>query len=129
LAKKNEFLQELEGEVIALKSSVDNSVGKTSSRISRMIQRDANNDADWEQFGKEFSSVHQDFLDRLREQYGTFSKGEMRLISLLRMNMTSKDIASTLRISNEGIRKARYRLRQKMNLDPSVDLAGLIMGL
>ncbi len=129
LAKKNEFLHELETEIVELQSSVDVSVGKASSRISRMIQRDAVDDEEWEQFAAEFSSVHQEFLDRLREQFGTFSKGEMRLIYLLRMNMTSKEIANILRISGEGIRKARYRLRKKMKLDSSEDLQGIILGL
>lgn len=129
LAKKNEFLQELETEIVELQSSVDVSVGKASSRISRMIQRDTVDDQEWDQFATEFSSVHQDFLDRLREQYGIFSKGEMRLIYLLRMSMTSKEIANILHISGEGIRKARYRLRKKMKLDPSEDLQGIILGL
>jgi len=129
LAKKNEFLQELETEVVKLQSSVDATVGKASSSISRMIQRDAVNDDEWDHFATEFSSVHQDFLDRLRERFGTFSKSEMRLISLLRMNMTSKEIANILHISGEGIRKARYRLRKKMSLETSEDLQGLILGM
>ena len=129
LARKNEFLHELEQEVTELHSSVDNAVGRTSTKITRMIQRDMVDDESWEQFGKEFSSVHQEFLNRLREQYGKFTKGEMRLISLMRMNMTSKDIASTLGVSDEGIKKARYRLRKKMNLDSSDDIQGIIVGL
>ena len=129
LAKKNEFLQELESEVTELQSSVDSSVGKASSRISRMIQRDSVNDEEWEQFSAEFTSVHQGFLDRLRERFGSFSKGEMRLIYLLRMNMSSKEIASLLHISGDGVRKSRYRLRKKMGLDPSEDLQGLILGM
>ncbi len=129
LAKKNEFLLELETEIVELQSSVDASVGKASSRISRMIQRDIVDDEEWDQFATEFSSVHQEFLDRLRERFGTFSKGEMRLIYLLRMNMTSKEIANILRISGEGIRKARYRLRKKMSLDSSDDLQGIILGM
>ena len=129
LAKKNEFLHELETEIAELQSSVDASVGKASSRISRMIQRDSVDDNEWDQFANEFSSVHQEFLDRLRERFGSFSKGEMRLIYLLRMNMTSKEIANILHISSEGIRKARYRLRKKMDLDPSEDLQGLILGM
>ena len=129
LAKKNEFLQSLEQEVTELHSSVDNAVGRTSSKISRMIQRDIVDDESWEQFGKEFSSVHQEFLNRLRERYGKFTKGEMRLISLMRMNMTSKDIASTLGVSDQGIKKARYRLRKKMGLEATDDIKGIIVGL
>lgn len=129
LAKKNEFLQSLEHEVTELQSSVDNAVGKTSSRITRMIQRDIVDDDAWDQFGKEFSSVHQEFLNRLRDTYGSFTKGEMRLISLMRMNMTSKDIASIIGVSDQGVKKARYRVRKKMNLQPTDDIQGIIVGL
>ena len=76
-----------------------------------------------------FSSVHQEFLNRLRDRYGKFTKGEMRLISLLRMNMNSKDIASILGVSDQGVKKARYRLRKKMNLESDDDIQGLIVGL
>ncbi|MEL6389536.1 MAG: tetratricopeptide repeat protein, partial [Bacteroidota bacterium] len=78
LARKNEFLSSLETEIVDLKSSVDSTVSKTTQRISRMINRDADDDGEWEQFGREFSSVHQDFLDRLKSRFGTFSKSEMR---------------------------------------------------
>ena len=122
LASKNEFLQMLEEEVSDLKSSVDATVSKTSQRISRMISYDSSDDQEWEQFGKEFSSIHSSFLERLREQFGKFSKSEMRLISLLKMNLSSKEIANTLRISDDGVKKARYRLRKKMQLNSHIDI-------
>jgi len=90
LASKNEFLQSLEQEVVQLKSSVDESVGKTSRKISRMIHNDTLDDEEWDQFGKEFSSIHQGFMDRLKNQFGDFSNHEWRLISLLKMNLSSK---------------------------------------
>lgn len=122
LARKNEFLFQLENEVQELESNVDKNVSRTSQRLSRMIQSDASDDHDWEQFGKEFSSIHQDFLERLKLNFGSFSKSELRLVSLLKMNLSTKDIANTLRISDLGIRKARYRLRKKLNLTSDVDL-------
>jgi DNA-binding CsgD family transcriptional regulator len=51
----------------------------------------------------------------LSEKHGTFSKNEMRLISLMKMNLTSKEIADIIGISADGIKKARYRLRKKIN--------------
>ncbi|MCP9767164.1 hypothetical protein EGI22_04530 [Lacihabitans sp. LS3-19] len=117
LARKNEFLNSLETEIDYLKNNVDDSVNKTTNRISRMIKRDIDSDVQWDQFSQEFSSVHQGFLSALTEKFGNFSKSEIRLISLLKMNMNSKEIADILGISDEGIKKARYRLRQKMNLE------------
>ena len=92
-----------------------------------MIHSDSLDDKEWDQFGKEFSSIHQEFLDRLKSQYGDFSKNDLRLIALLKMNLSSKDIANTLRISPDGVKKARYRLRKKLDLESSVDIQDFLL--
>lgn len=122
LAKKNEFLQELEDQVKSLKSTGDDQVRRTSQRLSRMINHDNREDEEWEQFVQSFTSVHQGFIDGLIRKHGPLSKNDLRLVSLLKMNLSSKDIANTLRISPEGIKKARYRLRKKLALDSSKEL-------
>ena len=122
LARKNEFLQDLEDQIRDLKTTSDDRVKRTSLRLARMINHDTREDEEWEQFVKSFTSVHQGFIDGLIKKHGPLSKNDLRLISLLKMNLSSKDIASTLRISNEGIKKARYRLRKKLSLNSEMDL-------
>lgn len=126
LAHKNEFLSNLENQISALKDNVDQSVNKTSNRISRLIRRDIESDKQWEQFSQEFSTIHKGFLGRLAEKYGTFTKSEVRLISLLKMNMNSKEIADIMGISDDGVKKARYRLRKKMGLEDA-ELQGFLL--
>lgn len=127
LAGKNEFLQKLEEEVKQLKSSVDDSVSKASQKISRMIRYDGIDEDEWNQFAREFGSVHPGFMDELTKKYGNFSQSETRLITLLKLNLSSKDMANILRVSDEGIKKARYRLRKKMGLEKGEDLQGIIV--
>ncbi len=117
LAHKNEFLNSLENEIVELKNNVDSSVNKTSTRISKMIRRDIESDTQWDQFSQEFAAIHEGFLKALTDKFGNFTKSEIRLISLLKMNMNSKEIADILGIGVDGVKKARYRLRQKMNLE------------
>lgn len=126
LAHKNEFLSNLELEVAKLKSDIDSNLNIASGRISRMIKRDIDSDKQWEQFSQEFSSIHRGFLSRLAEKNGTFTKSEVRLISLLKMNMTSKEIADIMGISAAGIKKARYRLRKKLHLEDG-ELQGYLL--
>jgi tetratricopeptide (TPR) repeat protein len=126
LAHKNEFLNTLETQLEKLKLNVDSGVSRTGNRISRLIKRDIESDKQWEQFSQEFTSIHQGFLSRLVEKYGTFSKSEVRLISLLKMNIASTEIADILGISDSGVKKARYRLRKKMNLEDS-ELQGFLL--
>ena len=127
LASKNEFLYNLEKEIGSLKSSIDSNVSGASEKISRMIYSDQIDNEEWEQFSKEFSNIHQDFMERLRSQYGDFTNYEWRLISLLKMNLSSKDIANILRISPNGVKKARYRLRKKIDLASELDLQDFLI--
>lgn len=127
LARKNEFLQSLESEISVLKGNVDNSVNRASARISRLIKGDIQDDEQWEQFAAEFSNLNQGFLDKLTAAFGSFSKSEVRLISLLKMNLSSKDIADTLNITDAGIKKARYRLRKKLELNSEDDIQGYLI--
>lgn len=126
LAHKNEFLSSLENQLADLKTNVDANVSRAGNRISSLIKRDIESDDQWEQFAQEFSSLHQGFLSRLSERYGTFTKSEVRLISLLKMNMNSKEIADIMGISDDGVKKARYRLRKKMNLEDN-ELQGFLL--
>ena len=129
LAKKNEFLTSLGKEVKAVKSKVDAEVNKTSYKLSKMIESATDDAEEWAQFTKEFTSVHKDFLARLKQKHGNFSKNEMRLIALMKMNLNSKNIADILNISSEGIKKARYRLRKKLELASEVDLQGYLLAI
>ena len=122
LARKNEFLTSREEQGAALRNSVEDTVRQTSRRIIRLIKSDIGEDRQWEQFSEEFRSLHKGYMEALTEKHGSLTTNETRLISLLMMNLSSKDIAATLRISNEGISKARYRLRKKLGLDADQDL-------
>ena len=129
LAKKNQFLAELEAEVKNLSSKVDLALAKTTNRIRKMLSYDQLEKQDWKQFVQEFNTAHPDFTRKLRLQYGSFTHSEMRLITLLRMNLSSKEMANILRISDQSIWKSRYRLRKKMGLDGPVDLQEMILGI
>ncbi|MPR33714.1 tetratricopeptide repeat protein [Salmonirosea aquatica] len=127
LARKNEFLNSLEEQVAVLKNSMEDTVRQTSRRIIRLIKSDIAEDKQWEQFGEEFRSLHKGYMEALTEKHGNLTTNEIRLISLLMMNLSSKDIAATLRISNESILTARYRLRKKLGLDTEQDLQGYLI--
>jgi DNA-binding CsgD family transcriptional regulator len=50
-------------------------------------------------------------------------------MALLKMNLSSKEIANILNITPEGIKKARYRLRKKMNISSDESLQDQIISL
>ncbi|MEM6380497.1 MAG: LuxR C-terminal-related transcriptional regulator, partial [Bacteroidota bacterium] len=92
------------------------------NRLNRTIQSNLQSDDDWKQFLSTFEKVHPDFLKQLRQTAQALSPAEQRLACLFRMNLSSKEIATLLNISDEGVKKARYRLRKKLNLSSDVNL-------
>lgn len=74
-------------------------------------------------------SGHADFGYLLQERYPELSSDEIRLCTLLRLNMTTKEIARLKMITIAGVNKSRNRLRKKFNLKPEEDLNAFLMSI
>jgi DNA-binding CsgD family transcriptional regulator len=96
---------------------------KEITSIIHMLQQDARIDDDWEKFSAYFDEVHGYFLQRIKEKYPQLSLNDHKLCAYLRMNLSSKEIASLLNISIRGVEGARYRLRKKLGLPENTNLA------
>jgi tetratricopeptide (TPR) repeat protein len=127
LAHKNEILHDLKSQLKALKSDSFNS--RNYQKVINTINLDINNDTNWEQFRTYFEDVHKNFNSKVMRNYPEVSNNDLRLMSLLKMNLSSKEIANILNISVEGVKKARYRLRKKMNLNSDESLQELVIEL
>ncbi len=68
---------------------------------------------DWQQFKTLFSAAHPGFFTNLNTRYPDLSQGEVRLLALSRLSLSSKEMAGMLGISQQSLRTSRYRLRKK----------------
>ncbi|WP_111683114.1 hypothetical protein [Winogradskyella tangerina] len=124
IAQKNEMLNELKGDLNQLKKdSNSNSV----NHLIRKLHIDKQIDDNWEQFTTQFMEMNPDFFKNITQLYSNLTKNDIRLIALLKMKYDSNAIASLLNISTEGVKKARYRLRKKLELSSKDDLEKHIM--
>ncbi len=95
--------------------------------LIRKINRDIDHESQWEVFETHFESVHEEFLKRLKAQFPDLSPRELKLCAYLRLNVSSKEIATLMNISTRGVEISRYRLRKKLNLDRNANLTEFIM--
>lgn len=72
---------------------------------------------DWIKFKLLFDNVFPGLYNKLIKKFPQLTSGEQRLFLLTRLEIESREIANMLAISPESIRKARYRLKKKLNLD------------
>ena len=84
-------------------------------------------DDEWEHFMQYFDEVHGDFSRRLRQEFPQLSPQDLKLCAYLRMNLSTKEIAQLLNITIRGVEIARYRLRKKLMLQRTVNLAEYIL--
>ncbi|NAY93159.1 tetratricopeptide repeat protein [Muricauda sp. JGD-17] len=127
LAKKNEVLEGLKQKAEALKEKEESKNGY--QQLIRTINFDLQDDNNWENFSRYFEEVHKDFNSNVKSKYPQVTSNELRLLALLKMNLSSKEIANILNISPEGIKKARYRLRKKLDITTEDSLQDLVLSL
>jgi DNA-binding CsgD family transcriptional regulator len=127
LAHKNEFLENIKNDVIDLERIKND--GKSRQQIVNAININQNDSLSWEGFKKRFQAVHKNFETNALTRYPRLTTNDLRLMSLLKMNLSSKEIANMLNISPDGIKKARYRLRKKLALNSEDSLEALVMKL
>ncbi len=70
----------------------------------------------WKDFEARFENVYEKFYTRLQEQFPAITPGERKLCALLRLNISTKDIAAITFQNPQSIDTARYRLRKKLAL-------------
>jgi len=127
LAHKNEILESIKLNVSdVIKKDTH---GRELQNVVNTIKFNQNDDESWEGFRERFNAVHKDFDVKVKETFPKVSPNELRLMALLKMNLTSKEIANILNISSEGIKKARYRLRKKLGLNSADSLEELVLAI
>lgn len=81
----------------------------------------------WDDFHTAFNNVHKEFYDRLFEICPDLSSTEIKMAALLKLNLSTKEIAAISYKSESAIKTTRHRLRQKLNLKAGEDLVTFLL--
>ena len=66
---------------------------------------------------------HHEFIRILKSQNQSLTKSELKLCSLLKLNLSTKDIAGINNVTPQAVKVARYRLRKKLKLDSNINIS------
>lgn len=128
MIQKNELLEDLHKKVIDLQQR-DGHIGSSYKEITRLINSNRLIDREWDNFKIVFEQVHPQFFDTLTSLYSNISSNELRLSAMMKMNLNTKEMASILNITPESVKKARYRMRKKFNLEPESNVQDYLIKL
>ena len=101
-----------------LESHINEITGNVSARLL--------NEA-WKRYEENFMELNPSFYKQVLEVHPDISPAEIRLCTLLRLNMSSKEIAAFIHQEESSIRVSRSRLRKKIGLCESDNLVSYLL--
>jgi len=123
MLQKNELMLELKEKV-----DQNNNLAKDTG-ISKLLNQGLNQDKDWSDFNAYFESINKNFYTKLKQNFPDISPNDLKICALIKLNLSSKDMASILNISPDSVKTARYRLRKKLQLNTEDNLTDFILSL
>ena len=126
----NETIGEVINKLEVMKS--DHAGNQKIANHIREIARDLENQTNtntWREFDKIFKNIHTGFYDHLLKECPVLTASEIKIAALLKLNLSTKEIAAITYKTEEGIKSTRYRLRKKLKLSGDDKLVPYLMKL
>lgn len=129
LVEKNELIQAIRSLITNLEKRLKDNpeIKKELKQIHKLTEQNTHEEEEWSTFIASFDEVHADFFKRLNAEFKDLSPTDYKMCTYLRMNLSSKEIASLMNISIRSVETNRYRLRKKLNLSSETNLTQYIM--
>jgi tetratricopeptide (TPR) repeat protein len=84
---------------------------------------------DWNEFRNLFEKVQIGFFDKLKQQFPDLTPSEQRLLALMKLKLSKREMAGMLGIAPDSIKKTRQRIRKKINVPDDATLEELVAAL
>lgn len=91
--------------------------------IFKLLESNLTNKEDWINFKDKFKEMNPNFLPNLYKKHPNLSKTEIRLLILIKIGFTQKEISCMLFIAESSVKKAKQRVRKKMGLTTGISLS------
>lgn len=129
LLQKNELINSITSRLLKLKGNLKEENIQPLQKIIIDLQSITEKEV-WEEFEYRFQSVHEEFYQNLKKKFPDLTPSEIKLAAFLRLNMTTKDIASITNQSVNSLETARYRLRKKLGItNQEVNLVNFLLNI
>ncbi len=126
ISKHRTFLIQLEEMLLAIKEvRASNELQIIVSKIRASISNDKSSAI----LQDNVKIVNHEFIKNLKTRFPALSKNEVQLCLLLRIQLSSKEIASLKNISVDSVKVLRHRLRKKLEITTGTNLSMFIQSL
>ncbi len=118
IIEKTNLIEKLEKQVIDKEISAEQ-----QEIISDLTRQTILTEDDWFKFKSLFEKIHPAFFIKLKERSPDITVAEQRMAALIRLHLTTRQMASMLGISIDSVHKTKQRLRQRLQINTEKSLA------
>jgi DNA-binding NarL/FixJ family response regulator len=129
LAQRNELVANLRKQIASFKKSSGADASDLANALLPQISQIVDAKGQWKVFEEQFQLVHPDFMQKLTERYSDLTPVEVKICSLLRVNLSTKEIANLLYASVRTVEWHRRFIRKKLGLPQETNLAIFLASL
>lgn len=123
IMNRNDLLEKIKSLIREIPRIETSEVKMYAKRINLFISHNQMEGKETADFVRQLEKINADFIVRLLEKHPDLSKNEKQLASMLRLDLSTKEIATLQGVEIKTISVARYRLRKRLELDSEQDLA------
>lgn len=125
IAKQNEMNNKLLDELAELLPETSQQMNASIRNLITKYGLLATN-TNWKEFEMRFTQVHHQFYDALQKQFPSLTPNEIKLCAFMRLKMNNTEISAITFQSIDSLRKAKFRLRKKLNLASEAELMDML---
>lgn len=123
LTEQRLFLEEIITRLEELEQSAGHSSNNNDLRsVIALIRQKMSFSKEKENFYGEVEMIHKDFKTKLETSFPSLTEQEKKLATLIRLNLSNKEIATLLSISPKSVEVSRHRLKRKLGLQSEDNL-------
>lgn len=128
LAQKNEVISSLKQRLQSAARAGARDTHDVIRDLLRTIEEHLRGDKQMEGVTKQLSDFHQDFIAKISAEFPDLTPTELKICSLLKLNLNTKEIADFLCVSFKSVEVYRARIRKKLKLKEGDNLVSFIVG-
>lgn len=121
ISHRNDLLKEINSDLKTILHNPDNNEILIKDLIFK-INNSKQSPDEFELIQSKIENIGYKFFNTIKNMMPKLSKNEIQLCTLLRINLSTKEIASLHNVSVNAVKMARYRLRKKLNIRSEIDL-------
>lgn len=127
MIEKNDLIHHLKDEIETINTQHDDKSNEEKEQLIDNLQSfTLLTEDDWLDFKKLFEKLNPGFFNYFQLNFPDITTAEIRLATLIKLNLSTSEMAKSLAISPDSVRKTNLRLRKKLNIESGDELLKFI---